>query len=90
MNIDTFRRDKDRVAFMRHLLSDPNFSEVLAIVRSQSPVSYPINRVGTDQSDKAMALGAIYGYAQAIATLEFLGTDAEEEAPLVSTFTEPV
>lgn len=74
MTIAEWRKDKQLVLRARKVIEMPEFKEMIAVLREDSPVNYPLPATGgVTSDDRSAQLGRIEGAAFAIRALLSLG-----------------
>ena len=84
-----WRKREDLQSAAAQVLENPHLKSMLDIMRNESPIQSPMPRLGSTDSDKAMAYGTEVGYQLALKRLQMFAVPFTEPQPIVSTFKPP-
>ena len=81
-----WRRREDLQAAAATLLENAHMKIMLDIMRVENTMTVPLPRLGTTDSDKAMAYGVEVGYQHALRKLALFAQPIKEQPFIESTF----
>ena len=82
-----WRQDDLCVSRAQELMANPALQQMLEIVRREGPENFPV-QLGTNETDKAMALGMVYGWRDALSMIAMLATKYTPASQPDPTFSE--
>lgn len=89
MTLDQWQKSEVLTAYVQSLLSQPNFSELLRMLRDSHIKNYrPMDDVELQATSHILKLGKIYGYDECLETIE-KAAFYRKEVELIPTFDPP-